>query len=212
MLTTASGIESDKTSLIVQAASQEFYEKGFRDTSLSDISRRSGVKRQAIMNNYQSKTELFLEVMERHLATYKQKISVLLNPDDPLRENLFRLATGYLEFITSPPSINLMRICLTEQAMFPELAKGLYASGPKQGLMALERVLRDESTSGYLVIEDTYEAANNFFALCRGDFFYHVLLCPDIQRDESRLEAEVNRVVDMFFRAYVSTDRGKDTV
>jgi hypothetical protein len=57
-----------------------------------------------------------------------------------------------------------------------------------------------------LDIKETYETANNFFALCGGDFFHDVLLCPEVECDESRLEAEVYRVVVVFFRACVPTD------
>lgn len=35
-------------------------------------------------------------------------------------------------------------------------------------------------------MEDAYETANNFFALCRADFFHYVLLCPEVECDESR--------------------------
>ncbi|HMN52087.1 MAG TPA: TetR/AcrR family transcriptional regulator [Xanthobacteraceae bacterium] len=72
---------------VLQIAFDEFWRKGVRGTSLSDIARDAGVQRGSLYNAFGSKEALFLSAYERYAAEYLKSIRKVL-ASGPLRERL----------------------------------------------------------------------------------------------------------------------------
>ena len=62
-------IKEDKKNLILEAAFSVFVDKGYSDTTIDDIVRKSKMSKGAIYHYYGSKKELFLSLID-HWETY----------------------------------------------------------------------------------------------------------------------------------------------
>jgi AcrR family transcriptional regulator len=56
-------------SLLLEAAASEFAERGFAGASLDAIAERAGRTKGAVYSNFESKAELFMALLDRHLAS-----------------------------------------------------------------------------------------------------------------------------------------------
>lgn len=72
---------------VLRIAFDQFWRKGVRGTSLSDIARDAGVQRGSLYNAFGSKEALFLSAYERYSGDYLRSLQVTLN-SGPLRKRL----------------------------------------------------------------------------------------------------------------------------
>jgi AcrR family transcriptional regulator len=72
---------------VLRIAFDQFWQKGIRGTSLSDIARDAGVQRGSLYNAFGSKEALFLRAYERYASEYLGKIQETLS-SGTVRERL----------------------------------------------------------------------------------------------------------------------------
>jgi AcrR family transcriptional regulator len=60
---------AETRSRLLEAAASEFAEKGYAGASLDAIAERAGRTKGAVYSNFESKSELFLALLDRHLAS-----------------------------------------------------------------------------------------------------------------------------------------------
>lgn len=76
----------DKKAALYRAARELFASKGFKDTSVADITGKAGYSVGTFYNYYASKDKLFTEIMERETGEMMQGILQTLDlNDDPVR-------------------------------------------------------------------------------------------------------------------------------
>ena len=64
---------------VLRIAFDQFWRKGVRGTSLSDIARDAGVQRGSLYNAYGSKEALFLSAYERYAGEYLASLQKVLD-------------------------------------------------------------------------------------------------------------------------------------
>ncbi len=105
---------------VLRVAFEQFWRKGVRGTSLSDIARDAGVQRGSLYNAFGSKEALFLTAYERYASEYLKSLQKALGAGT-LRERL----TRFLDLIIrnfrsgSPP-----RGCPTTRGLMELAPKG----------------------------------------------------------------------------------------
>ena len=72
---------------VLRIAFDQFWRKGVRGTSLSDIAREAGVQRGSLYNAFGSKESLFLSAYERYAGEYLSSVQKALG-SGPLRKRL----------------------------------------------------------------------------------------------------------------------------
>ncbi len=81
-------MKSDNKQLIKDVALDLFGQKGYEDTSLADIAKVVGIKKPSIYNHFQSKEDLFIEVLEDLIiaeeTAYKLTVEKMI-PQEPLK-------------------------------------------------------------------------------------------------------------------------------
>ncbi|WP_069816592.1 ScbR family autoregulator-binding transcription factor [Streptomyces sp. TP-A0874] len=77
---------------ILEAAAHLFDDRGFTETSISDISEMCGRTSGAIYFHYGNKEKLALAVVHEHLATWPSLIARYASPDQPALEGVVRLS------------------------------------------------------------------------------------------------------------------------
>ncbi|ACB85507.1 TetR/AcrR family transcriptional regulator [Natranaerobius thermophilus] len=84
---------------IIKAATQVFAEKGYHDTKIDEIAREADVAKGSVYLYFQSKEDLFIEMMKDGVKRYKDvKISVL-EQDLPLYQKLKKMLIEEIEFL-----------------------------------------------------------------------------------------------------------------
>lgn len=93
----------DKKSVLYECGKTLFSVKGFKDTSVADITRESGYSVGTFYNYYESKDKLFLEIMERENAELmRQNIAMLNMDEDPVPLTKRFLAMGMEGMLKNP--------------------------------------------------------------------------------------------------------------
>jgi AcrR family transcriptional regulator len=122
-----------------------------------------------------------------------------------LRESLKGFAANWLEVISSPTSIALNRIGISQAASRDGnlgsivLANGRFAIGER-----LKPVLDAGREAGLLAFDDTETAFRTFFGLAGRDVQIRLLLGDTLTLSRAEIAADAERAVDQFFTLYGS--------
>lgn len=107
---------------IVNAAQDEFNEKGYAGVSMDAIAKRAEVSKRTVYNHFPSKETLFKAIVKQLCDCFSEATSVIYRCDIPLENQLMEIATKELELLQSDKFRNLNRIILGEFIRSPELA------------------------------------------------------------------------------------------
>jgi TetR/AcrR family transcriptional regulator, mexJK operon transcriptional repressor len=193
-----------KRDTIQAAAQQLFLRSGLRRTSMDAIAAEANVSKQTIYRYFQSKEQLFVEVLNHLVAEGLQAEVRHLSPQAPLgrrdlEATLLRIAQVAIDAVLDSTYLALVRVLIAEGADFPELAGRFRAS-------AIDRVggqLRSLLRSPYLaeVIElPEGDAALRLFVAPLLSYELEGLL-GDPANARSRAAAELPILVKLFVAA-----------
>lgn len=188
-----------KSSQILDAAIAEFLENGFADASMDRISSRAGVSKRTVYKHFESKENLFRELIRKHWEQFEETLDVTYDKDRDIRDQLMGLAEAEGKLMTSTEVMLTTRLVMSEILRRPDLVeqnqeKTNYTS-------AFETMLREASEDGKLRVEDPRSAAEEFLALVKGKAFWPVVFgAPVVPREE--MEKIVRNSVDMMMSRY----------
>ncbi len=143
------GEKTNKRELILAAAQEVFFEKGYHSATSEEIARRAGIGKGTIYQYFDSKLEIFLEMHRLFIAQYNEKLSGLIDDDGSFEENLRRLVHFHIEnmeelaryamrFLSETPPVHL------ESSQSMEILNDV-----KRSLRALlERLIRNGKQRG----------------------------------------------------------------
>lgn len=127
-----SGASAAKRQQILAGAARVFAEKGYEGASMSGIARDAGVSKGTLYNYFDSKATLFSAFVEQCAC---EKLPLLFRRIDEganLTESLEHLAAAMIGLQTSPLSLMLNRIIISEAAKFPTLAETFWPMAPRR--------------------------------------------------------------------------------
>jgi len=90
---------------LVEAAEEIFLEKGFGNTSLSEIAKRAGITKSLIHHYFGSKEGLWREVKTRRFMHYANRQMEMLQQAQPSAELLKASVAFYFDFLRRNPQI-----------------------------------------------------------------------------------------------------------
>ncbi|WP_035057029.1 TetR/AcrR family transcriptional regulator [Andreprevotia chitinilytica] len=182
---------------VLEAARQLFCEVGFR-ASIDKVAERAGVARQTVYNHFESKADLFRAVMQRVCADLHASLQAR---DGSLREQLVDFSVKFRAHILTPESVNAHRMIVSEAPRFPDLSLDFLENGPTRTRRQLADLLKHEMDAGRLLAADPLEAAEMLIETVVG-FDHTRLLFGGDPPDASKEQGKVERIVDVFLRAY----------
>lgn len=187
---------------ILKAASEVFLEKGFDGANLDEIVRCAGVSRQTIYNHFGDKVSLFRAIC----ADLTDEVTSILIPTNAGELDtaavLHRVGIAFLDLVLRPTSLALQRMIIAETARFPDLGPEIYEAGGARSISALARWLDERTVRHELQIDDTVSAAEDFFALVRGNRQIRALLGVPVEQSGRESERVVARAVRIFMNAH----------
>ena len=114
---------------LLAAALEVFVELGFERATLQDVADRAGVTKGALYHYFESKDELFLELMRERLAAHVSRRQALVASAAPStsREALLReLLEAIWASLEQPGMLAITRLILTELPKFPEIGRRFF--------------------------------------------------------------------------------------
>lgn len=90
---------------IIEAAKQEFIEKGFEQTSMSDIAAVVGINRPTLHYYFRTKDKMFQAVFASIVSNFLPHIDAIFSQDKPLEKKLEEIIDIYFGIFMANPSL-----------------------------------------------------------------------------------------------------------
>ncbi len=188
-----------KSAQIIEAAEAEFLEHGFAGASMDRISARAEVSKRTVYKHFESKENLFRELIDRHWAKFRAPLAVTYDPKRDIRDQLFELAEAEGRLLSSKEIMLTTQLVMSEFLRQPELAA---ENNQKTDFTsAFVKMLQDASDDGKLRLEDPKSAADEFLALIKGRAFWPVVFGAPVVSGP-QMKAIIRSSVDIMMSRY----------
>ncbi|EOA02108.1 transcription regulator protein [Herbaspirillum frisingense GSF30] len=191
----------ERRQAMIDIAAEVFNEIGFEAASMAEISARVGGSKATLYNYFNSKEEIFVEVMMKQVGCQFEELFMALRNEDDLKTGLLRLATHYLSVVFRPEVIAVKRLA-SYYAGKSDLGPMLYERGPRRGWTRIAEFLKVKMDEGKLHGGDPWIAAMQFRGLMEAEWMEMRVLnvVTDITPQQQRESAE--RAVQAFIYLY----------
>jgi AcrR family transcriptional regulator len=180
---------------IVEAATKLFAQKGYRATSMADLTTSTGLTRGALYHHFDAKDTLFRAVVDHVRTTWGATVGAQISGSDDALEQLASLIGGHARLIRDRPELCLVITGLSEEIRRsePELAAALH--GVYRELIAVvQQLLTAGQGAGQVRADiDPHLVAIDIIGLLRGISCFGVL--ADLGLDVEQTLAGVRPVL-----------------
>jgi TetR/AcrR family transcriptional regulator, regulator of autoinduction and epiphytic fitness len=163
-----------KHRIILDNAIEVFTKKGFEDTSMDKIAETAGVSKRTIYNHFQSKENLFQEIVKGFLAERDSIKPIEYSNTVSLEEQLNAFAKAEMYLIKDPVNRGLSKLLTSVFLMnieFGKATRNQYA--PHQNLI---QWLKAAKSDGKLSFQSPQLAARIFYGLVEGCITWAALM------------------------------------
>jgi AcrR family transcriptional regulator len=194
---------------ILKVAQEVFFEEGYAAASMSTIAARLGGSKGTLYNYFKSKDELFKAYVQDACAKVAEDaFDRLSNDEDPVEAVLQRLGEVLIAHICSDWAVRNFRLIVTESKRAPELARIFYDAGPAMGRERLADFFERAAARGALRITNVTRAVDHFFALCKGDSHFRLIMNLTDPPSAEKIRSDVAAAIEVFMAAYGPQSRG----
>ncbi len=202
---------SDRRAQILDAALEEFADKGFRGATIKSIAERARLQSQALIYWYfPSKESLFREVVERHLPV----LQVVREPervlDSPPEEVLPQFARAYLEAANRPGLVRVLRLIVPEAIRRPDVTEMFGRHIVARLLGFLQTYLERQVELGRLRPHDVRASSRAFVGMVLSQLGIK-LFFPMFKTGGPTDEEHVRAIVEIFLQGLSPEVPGQET-
>jgi len=149
------GIRADKSAArreaILQAALDEFCERGFAATRVEDVARRANVAKGTIYLRFKDKDALFQELIRTRLGQHVLRLETARSlPGQSMRGTVEAILGPIIEQIETARMGDLLRLMIAESRHFPQLAEFYYHEVLQRAMSAIRRLALHAAEDGEL--------------------------------------------------------------
>ncbi|MFL6449025.1 MAG: TetR/AcrR family transcriptional regulator [Bryobacteraceae bacterium] len=130
---------------IVDAAIEEFLEKGFAATRVEDIARRAGVAKGTIYLNFKDKEALFAAIVQQEIRAKVDTASLGPLPQETLRAFADRVIVPLIGELVNSRRAAIIRLLIGEAGRFPKLAEVYFRLVVEPGLGGIRAMVQQAS-------------------------------------------------------------------
>lgn len=187
----------ERRAAILDSAEAVFLDRGYADSTMTDLAGAAGMSRKTLYSFYTSKEELFSAVISERtrLAVPPLSQAMLQSPLDHVLNDIVGQITRY---VLSPQQINMVRLVISESARSAAVAAEFYWEGVQRGSAALSQLLAVKAAEGTLDIDDPVVAARSLAHMAFGDLQLAMLLGA-----QSPSPAEIDHRVALSVRLFL---------
>ena len=193
--------DSGKRRQILDGARTVFLASGFDAASMNEIARVAGVSKGTLYVYFDSKEALFEALVRLDKRAQAEQLC-RVDEEADLRTALTDLGYRLISRMLEPSNVAHFRTVIAVASKFPGVGQAYYEAGPRFGMDRLKGYLRRHVEAGDLVIEDVEAAAHHFGDLCKSRYLLRAILAVEERPTEAELRTHIDRVVDVFLRAY----------
>jgi AcrR family transcriptional regulator len=135
---------------IVDAALDEFVEKGFAAARMEDIARRAGVAKGTIYLNFSDKEALFEAIVKQEIRPKVDTATSIAASGGSLREFLELTLLPVLDEVVGTRRGAVLRMLIGEAGRFPKLAEVYFRVVVQPGLDAIRKLVGSAKERGEL--------------------------------------------------------------
>jgi len=139
---------------MLEAAMEEFYERGFAAARMEDIAGRAGVSKGTLYLYFDNKDALFLGLIETIAVPRVAMLEAMVEGTDSLLGGLKGLVDWAPSVIRETSLPRLLKIMIGESGRFPGAIQAYRARVVKRGLGAISRALKRAHEKGEISVED----------------------------------------------------------
>jgi len=191
----------ERRQAILDIAQTLFTQKGFTQTSMSEIAKQLGGSKATLYNYFKSKEEIFAAVMEESAKKAVSSAFDDLSDNRPLQETLKKFGSGYLKFIMKPEILAIHNMALMEAGR-SEIGRYFYESGPQKGWRKVQTFLDTQVEKGTLSNCDTWVAALQLKALLEAELLFPYRLGVIAMPSDQQINEATNRAILAFLTLY----------
>jgi len=186
---------------IMDVAETLFHEKGFEQTSMDQIKTLVGMSKATLYNYFESKEELFLDVMHRFARDIMMRLYEELDPAADIVVTLQRFGEELLEFLCQPKIIAAQRVAFAESGR-AKVGKDFYEYGPLQVRLQIAKYMQACMQLNKLRQDDPELTALYLLSLLQAEMQFPLLLEAVPVEQLPPVPVAVNRALAVFMRAY----------
>ena len=179
---------------LLDVAQKEFLSRGFTETSVDDIARRSGVSKATIYSHFSTKENLFEIASLRSIRDLRRTFRSVPHEGRASEEVLYEYAQVIYAGASLRESMDTMRLAVAEAKQFPNVSQGIWHRR-YETLAPLVEYIERLIADGSIRPDEPYEYAFCFSNLVSG----HIgILIDGPIRDRDKLEEHLRRSVEIF--------------
>lgn len=189
---------------ILNAARQEFFERGFHRPTVDDVAAHAEVSKGTIYLYFESKEEILAHLLLEGLALLLKDMEACYDPESPpsAEAALQALVNTYLRFCQSNPSYFRLIMAFDRGRFEESISAELYQEVLNQslhGLALLAQTIEMGKTDGVFFTNDSWQAAGSVWAALNGVL---VLMAHPLRQQmlKSNLETMFQATLDLVVR------------
>ena len=190
---------SKKRVSILTAATQVFIAEGYDNAGMDRIAEAAGASKRTVYNHFQSKDELFAEVLNQFMNEAFALKQIAYAPQAPLADQLGKFADAKMAVAENPTWLGLMKVTTGVFLRNPQWAREIMAKVVEKE-DSLVAWLNAAVADGRLSVADPVLAANAFWAMIGGAFFWPAVF--NTPMDENEAVPMKEALIDMFLTKY----------
>ena len=173
---------SQKRHEILDAAIREFQAVGYESTSMDRIAESAGASKRTVYNHFASKDQLFQAAFDRLKDELQELKSIPYDPKRGLAEQLGEFVEAKRAVASNPAWLGLMKVATTVFIANPDMARETMARLAEEE-DRLVSWLRDAAADGRMHVEDPVRAAQVFWAMVSGGFYWPSLYLGPVDEE-----------------------------
>lgn len=132
---------ADRRQAIIDAALDEFIDRGYAATRLDDVARRAGVAKGTIYLHFKDKEALFQELVRAALVPLIGRLAAPPPAGGSVRAVLERFAETFVQEVVTTRRGAIVRLIVAEGPRFPDIADFYYREVVSRGLAGMRALI-----------------------------------------------------------------------
>lgn len=188
----------DSKEAVLDAAQRLIFQYGYSGFSMRDLAQQSGLAKATLYHHFQDKREIFIQVLERDLATVRDCVADAAATPGDLPSRLRAVITAFFDLTTERGTLlfTILRQAVGLEREFVTLMRS-YRDELHRPIVAL---LDEGIASGAIRPIDTERATMSFFGILQVFTGRHLLMA-DLELDDNAADF----VLDLFLNGLLPT-------
>lgn len=180
--------KDERRAAFLQAALDEFFEKGFAAARVDDIARRAGLSKGTLYLYFKNKEALFQGLVETMAVPKIEQMEMMVQSAPSASAALATVLRYVPQMIRGSMVPRLIKILVGDGGQFPDVALSYRTAVIDRGLALIAALLKRGHTNGEFVIDDAQLTARLVVAPLVFSTIWHILFEKD-QADQVDLDA-----------------------